>query len=32
MTDEGLDGDYIRSELKNKKPGLWRTVSSQLHQ
>lgn len=32
LTDDGDDGTYIRSTLKYKNPGIWRKLSTQLHQ
>jgi hypothetical protein len=32
ICDNGDDGTYIRQILKNRKPGLWRKISSQLHE
>ena len=30
VADNGDDGDYIRTMLSEKKPGLWKKLSSQL--
>ena len=30
VTDESLDGEYLRGRLKQSVPGLWRKLSHQL--
>jgi hypothetical protein len=31
LTDDTLDGDYIRSRIRSNKPGLWKMISNQLN-
>jgi hypothetical protein len=31
LADDGEDGTYIRETLREKRPGLWRGISSQLY-
>ncbi len=31
LADDGEDGSYVRSTLREKRPGLWQGISKQLY-